>query len=534
MRRLAILLLVVFCSISVVYAQSNKFNSQFETFKNERTKKYQNFRDKANADFAKFLEERWKEFEASKPQVPPISVVLPEPVVFDPVDDPKPQPITVSVPILDLDEPIDDLISTIVETPEPIIDDKQLVVKPIEVPAKPEEPVVAPTPVTPPAPIVPTTPVIRRSANDKLINYFSESIYIPWNFKKSPTLNDINEKAFARFWKQLSEDSNPTVESLSLFAKEKHLNGWACYELVRKFSEVIYPENRPDERIGLQVYLLSQLEFRAKAAVCGSRLVLLLPFNQKVYSVPYLNIDGIDYFIYSYGHDGTKGFRTYAKDFAAANQNLNLAMRTPINIGESIEVKLPRWSEILGEEFSAKVSKGQVDFEFDYPIVDPEIFYNQGVPNELAAIVLPKLKEKIKGMNEEQSVAYILKLVQDGFEYMTDNDAFGRQKQLFIEESFYYGRNNCKDRVNIFSWLVRELVGLDVVFVFYEGTPKSGGVAHIACAVGFNDQNIIGDAYILGDKRYVVCDPTYINAYIGQTMSYYDVEKGQIRLYYKK
>lgn len=56
---------------------------------------------------------------------------------------------------------------------------------------------------------------------------------------------------------------------------------------------------------------------------------------------------------------------------------------------------------------------------------------------------------------------------------------------------------------------MRDLIGLDAVLIYYPG--------HLATAVKFN-QSVSGDYIIYGDSRYVVCDPTYINAPVGMTM----------------
>jgi hypothetical protein len=57
--------------------------------------------------------------------------------------------------------------------------------------------------------------------------------------------------------------------------------------------------------------------------------------------------------------------------------------------------------------------------------------------------------------------------------------------------------------------LVRELVGLDVVLVYYPG--------HLAMAVNF-DTDVEGDYIMLDGRKFIVCDPTYIFSQVGQTM----------------
>ena len=201
-----------------------------------------------------------------------------------------------------------------------------------------------------------------------------------------------------------------------------------------------------------------------------------------------------------------------------------------MEVGMKSRIEVPRWSALLGETFAPMMNVGNLALEMDYPIVDGEVFYRQGVPADLSDAVLGTLRRKIAGKSETQAVGYLLNLVQNGFEYVTDEEAFGRQKQLFIEESFFYGRNNCKDRVGVFSWLVRELTGLDVIFIRYEGNAASDGVSHITCAVGFRG-TVEGDAFQYKGRRYVMCDPTYINAGIGRTMPCYASSQGEIQVY---
>ena len=69
--------------------------------------------------------------------------------------------------------------------------------------------------------------------------------------------------------------------------------------------------------------------------------------------------------------------------------------------------------------------------------------------------------------------------------------------------------SDCEDRAILFCNLVKNILALDVAFVSYPG--------HLATAVHFT-QDISGDYFLVNGKRYLVCDPTYINAPIGWTM----------------
>ena len=76
----------------------------------------------------------------------------------------------------------------------------------------------------------------------------------------------------------------------------------------------------------------------------------------------------------------------------------------------------------------------------------------------------------------------------------------------FVDELFYYPYSDCEDRAVLYSYLVRTLMGLDVVLLEYPN--------HMATAVCF-DENIDGDYITVSGKKYIICDPTYIGASIG-------------------
>jgi hypothetical protein len=68
---------------------------------------------------------------------------------------------------------------------------------------------------------------------------------------------------------------------------------------------------------------------------------------------------------------------------------------------------------------------------------------------------------------------------------------------------------------------VRDLLGLNVILVFYPG--------HLATAVEFNTP-IEGDYILLNGKHFTVCDPTYIGAPPGATMPDMDNQTAKVIL----
>jgi hypothetical protein len=119
------------------------------------------------------------------------------------------------------------------------------------------------------------------------------------------------------------------------------------------------------------------------------------------------------------------------------------------------------------------------------------------------------LRQNTKGKDKVEAVGILLDFVQTAFEYQTDEQQFGKERPLFGDEILFYTYCDCEDRSILFSVLVRELVGLDVVLLNY---PE-----HLATAVRFDD-DVKGDYIMIDGKRYVVCDPTYIGAHVGESM----------------
>ena len=471
------LLPLLFCLLTAE-AQNNSYKERYEQFKKKRTQEYADYKAKANAEFAAFLKRRWKDYRTQKPEAQPLPIVLPKPEV---VEDRPAEPLPEVKPDLGRIRNIAD-----------------------------------------------NKPKGQPSSQTQLsVLFYGNRLEIPWQKEIAELRTTNDEESFSAFWSQLSSCTDQTVDFMKDYAEQHHLNGWGYYKLVKNVSEAIYTSRHNNERIALQAFLLSQLRFHAQVAATDNQLVLLLPFHEKVYGVTYLVINQKRYYIYGYGYNPASGFRTYENNFAYANQELSLRMNGTMMIGMDMRIELPRWSKILGEEIVLPLDVSSIALLLDYPLVDANIYYTQGVCENLAHYVLAKLRNKIKGMSQKQAVGFLLHLVQHGFEYATDDQMFHRQKQLFIEESFYYGKNNCKDRVGVFSWLVHQLVGLDMISIRFEGNAESQNIGHITSAVCFTEE-VLGDRFEYKGKTYVMCDPTYIGAQIGRTMPCYRNRRGEI------
>ena len=138
------------------------------------------------------------------------------------------------------------------------------------------------------------------------------------------------------------------------------------------------------------------------------------------------------------------------------------------------------------------------------------MFYAEApLSSHLKEQLLDPLATSIEGLSQEDAANVLINFVQTAFEYQTDDEQWGYERPFFPEETLFYPYSDCEDRSILFARLVKELMGLDVVFLHYPG--------HLATAVRF-DEEISGDHLMIDGGKYLVCDPTYINASIGMQM----------------
>ena len=115
----------------------------------------------------------------------------------------------------------------------------------------------------------------------------------------------------------------------------------------------------------------------------------------------------------------------------------------------------------------------------------------------------------------------IINFVQTAFVYEYDDKVWGGDRIFAADETLYYPYSDCEDRAILFTRIIRDVMGLETALVYYPG--------HLAAAVRFNEE-IPGDYFVIGDKRYLICDPTFIGANIGRTMTGMDNSRAQVIL----
>jgi hypothetical protein len=96
------------------------------------------------------------------------------------------------------------------------------------------------------------------------------------------------------------------------------------------------------------------------------------------------------------------------------------------------------------------------------------------------------------------------------FDYKIDKVQFKDEKIMFAQETLYYDSSDCEDRAILFAYLVKHLFHISVVTIQYNN--------HMSNALYIP---IDGDSIDVNGRRFVIADPTYKNANLGQSMPKY-------------
>ena len=475
------------CTIILLALALGASAQSYEEFKRQAMKEYaqadsawkqeyRDFRDKANADYAENMQRAWESVQGSAPRPAP----APEPVV---------PPVVLQAP----DVPT-------------VIEDNYLAIEEIVLP--PEE-LPAPEPV---APIVkpkgPVGPQHRFAA-------FGATFSVSLNTASLPKLRANNESAVAKMWKSLSApEYDAMLADLLALRAEMDLCDWAYYELVKALADDVYADS-PDGATVFCAFALCQSGFQLRLgrAPMDSSLHVIIATDNMIYKHPYWELDGVTYYLLD--DSRTPMLKVY-RDAFPGERVMRLAFtqknRLPVSLTEMRERQADKYPD--AHSFT-QVNKNLLDFYERYPesFIKGDTktrwrFYAVDLSDEAKATLYPALRGAIAGKTELEAANILLNYVQTGFEYEYDEQVWGFDRSFFPDETLYYPFCDCEDRSIFFSRLVRDLLGLKVTLVYYPG--------HLATAVRFNDA-VTGDYVLVGKERYIVCDPTFINAPVGMT-----------------
>ncbi len=335
-------------------------------------------------------------------------------------------------------------------------------------------------------------------------DFFSIGVEILYEQRFSYNIETISNSTIAKYWYKLSSSNyRPLLKQIREYREVYGLNDWATYLLVREITKQINYET--NNRNLLSWFILVELGIDAKVGFSSNHISLLLGSRQKLYGVKYFSLNGKNY--YQINNQENHKLKIYRGE---------IGLLHTIDFRDKI-VKLPLDIKSREIRFVYQDREYGLSFEYNQNLVKlyktyPQLDYNQY--GQLSTIsrefIHQKLSPLISNMSEIDAINFLLRLTQNGFRYKTDRENFGYEKVMFFEETLHYSHSDCEDRAIFFAQLVRELLHLPILFIKYPN--------HLATAISLPNSSIGGDTFIYKNQRYIIADPTYSSANIGQAM----------------
>lgn len=392
-----------------------------------------------------------------------------------------------------------------------------------------EDIIYLPEPEEQPQPMVPIVPLTQER------DYVSVSLYgtlVSVAFPKEADLylNSVDEMGIADLWKQIADTVVPSRFDITLTSCLKHredmnLCDWAYLQLVQSVAQRRYGDT--NEATIFASYIMAQSGYKIRLAYTEAYVYMLFASHHEIYRMSRYLLDGEYYY-----RVGGRGEHTcYISDVGYdKEQKLSLCITKEQMIDYELSDTISITSS-KGWTLNFQTNMNLIYFYEDYPTGN--LFGGEeyskwlvGVNTPLDAVtkstLYPQLKDSIHNLTHWEAVSNILNWVQTGFTYALDNEVWGSDRIFFADETLYYPKSDCEDRAILFSILVRDILGLDVILIYYDNP------AHLAVAVHFPEVEKEGVYFTYNDKRYILCDPTYKGAPIGKQMPYYELVPGRI------
>jgi len=441
--------------------------SDYENWKANQEKNWTEFKSADDKAFCEYLDKEWKSFQAFKA------------VEMDTIPKPETQP--EAKPLKPEKYPQKNVIKKI-EIPK-----NKAALKPPKISKK------------------------HKKNNNLQITFWGLPLEFSYE-KPNLTLAKLSEKEIADFWYKMSNsDYENMLANVQEYRLKLHLNDWGYCLLLNELGKKITDNSANLTKLFVW-FALTKSGYKSKVGFDDNRVFLMIPSQEMIYGNSYLKFENKRFYIVSFDKRIRKAFsiNTYEGDYPNANDLINLNVDNMPNFNDAIVEKDFKF-RYDGDDFviHLKYDKNTAEFFRNYPQTKLKVYFDAPLSVLARKSLSEQFKPILEGKSEPEAVNILLRFVQTAFEYKTDRDQFGREKTFFGDETLFYPFCDCEDRSVLFSLLVRDMIGLEVVGLDYPG--------HVSTAVKFRS-DLNGDAIVFHNDKYLICDPTYINADIGMAM----------------
>lgn len=499
------------------------FQKDYDAFVKEAKGEYANFRKQCLEDYAEFVRMAWKEYGVHAPEEKPKEQQIVHPVIAE-ID--KSTESWLGDQLAWVRDKIKTTYQKISKKNKKDENQqrlererRQLTVKTVVTPELKEDPQ--------PQPLSPVEDVPMSTQEFFAFQFFGTDCKVRLGDDCRFSLRGLETNDVADVLRQMTatQYDNLLFDCLQL-RKDLHLSDWAYYEMLCAVTDSFYGRGSNEATMAL-AFLYSQSGYKMRLGHDDKNLYMLVATRHNIYSYSYFVIDNERFYVLR-GNEPQRMFISEAK-FPKESQ---LSLQIPHNqrfVNDASPLRTVSSTRYPDFTFSYSINQNLISFFNSYPssTIDENfmtrwaMYANAPLDVHLRKQLYPLMRQLLEGMTPLEGLERLLNWVQTGFNYAYDNEVWGCDRAFFGEETLFYPYCDCEDRSILLSHLVRDLLGLDVILVYYPG--------HLAMAVHVPDIDH-GDYIVLSGRRYTICDPTYIGARVGQTMPKMDNEKAMVIL----
>lgn len=330
---------------------------------------------------------------------------------------------------------------------------------------------------------------------------------IPVGIQKSK-FYPYNQKGIKNFFNIVSgSEYQLLIDYITRTSIKLDLNDWGKYMLIENISKNIFA-NQNDAKL-FTWFIFNKLGYALRVGLSGKNIIVIYQSDKKIYETSYYKI-GEKYF-YAIADDRIDKVFTYKQNYPDSQKAFDLSLDKLPNFQKELKTKKLSFNHNSNKySIDYRYNQNLIDFMSTYPQADPETFFNAPLDIQSYEDIAGGLKKYIDAKHASTALNFVLNFVQKAFKYEVDSKHFGKQKMMFAEETLFYDKSDCEDRAILFSYLVKKLFNINVVGIKYSN--------HMATALYIP---IDGDSIKVHSKKFIIADPTYKNAIIGQSMSKY-------------
>lgn len=515
------------------------YRSEYQKFRDDAWKEYRDFRDEAWQEYIRFARKAWKTINRESPMELPKEKEQPPVVILDDGDDEGveyDENLAAQMQVAYADNKQTDSFFSFFKNIKTKLKKKKINQKSNDAPPKKMEvKQVIETPkkqVSRPEPLAPIKGVTSVKQDRFDFTVFGTKYSVRLNDANRFKIDKLTDNNVVTCLEKISGDAtnNVLIDCLRL-RRDHHLSDWAYYLVLKSLCEQFYGVG--NEATLMHAYLLSQSGYKIKLANDDTKLYMLISCQHKIYGESYYNMDGELFYLFEQSPTSMRFCRATlpnekglsllineAQEFDASNESTYTSTKYP---GVTVPISVRHYQSRRYPEVKVDIhcNSNLMAFYETYPqstlnnnemsqwLMQGNTPMNSQVKDELYS----QLKPQLQGLSRLEKVERLLNLIQTSFKYQFDHEVWGVPDRIFFsEESLFYPSCDCEDRSILLSRLVRDLVGLPTILIYYPG--------HLAMGVGFEPEDkATGDYIEYNGRKYTVCDPTIIGcgARVGTT-----------------